>query len=125
MYLEESQEAIVALGLGAPSGGATVSLAPWTGPEAPGSIPNTIKYRLVVADAAGRDVSLVASDVPKGWVASFCSDRVCAPFKVKVAIPESGVKVVEFQLVPPTGKPRAPKVRVTGTDGEHESSATT
>jgi peroxiredoxin len=125
MYLEESQEAIVALGLGAPGSGALVSLAPWTGPEAPGSIPNTIKYRLVVADAAGRDVSLVASDVPKGWVASFCSDRVCAPFKVKVAIPESGVKVVEFQLVPPTGKPPAPKVRVTGSDGDHESVATT
>ena len=125
MYIEESQEAIVALELGAPSASTTLSLVPWTGAELPGSIPNTIKYRLVVAGIAGRNVALKASRVPKGWVASFCSDRVCAPFRVSVAIPESGVKVVEFQLVPPNGNPRAPKVRVTGTDGRHEASVTT
>jgi peroxiredoxin len=125
MYLEEAQEAAIALGLGAPSRGTVVSLVPWTGADLPGSIPNTIKYRLVVADVAGRNVALEATGVPKGWVASFCSDRVCAPFRVSVSIPESGVKVVEFQLVPPAGKPPSPKVRVTGSDGQHQSSATT
>jgi peroxiredoxin/Flp pilus assembly protein TadD len=125
MYLEEGQEAIVALGLGAPARGAVVSLVPWTGADLPGSIPNTIKYRLVVADVAGRSVTLRTSGVPKGWVASFCSDRVCAPFRVSVAIPESGVKVVEFQLVPPAAKAPAPKVRVSGSDGAGVSFATT
>jgi peroxiredoxin len=125
MYIEEGQEAIVALELGPGGGITTLSLVPWTGADLPGSVPNTIKYRLVVADVAGRNVALKATRVPKGWVASFCSDRVCAPFKVSVAIPESGVKVVEFQLVPPAGGAPAPKVRVTGTDGRHESSATT
>jgi len=125
MYIEEGQEAIVALDLGAPATATSVSLVPWTGADLPGSIPNTIKYRLVVADVAGRNVALKATNVPKGWVASFCSDRVCAPFRVSIAIPPSGVKVVEFQLVPPGAKRPAPRVRVTGTDGEHESSATT
>jgi peroxiredoxin len=126
MYLEEGQEAIVALGLSAPSSVASVSLAPWTGAELPGSIPNTIKYRLIVAGASGKNVALRAAGVPKGWVASFCSDRVCAPFRVSVAIPESGVKVIEFQLVPPTAK-AAPgkKVRVIESDGTHSSIATT
>jgi hypothetical protein len=125
MYLEEGQEAIVALGLTAPEGGASVSLAPWTGAELPGSVPNTIKYRLVVAGVAGHNVALKAADVPKGWVASFCTDRFCAPFRVNVSIPDSGVKVVEFQLVPPAAKSPAPRVRVIGNDGTHESTATT
>ena len=126
MYLEEAQEATVALGLSAPAGdGPAVSLAPWTGAELPGSVPNTIKYRLIVAGVAGHNVNLTTADVPKDWVASFCTDKICAPFKVSVAIPDSGVKVVEFQLVPPQAKSAAPRVRVIGNDGGHESTATT
>jgi len=125
MYLEEAQEATVALGLTAPSEGPAVSLAPWTGSDLPGSVPNTIKYRLIVAGVAGRNVALKTADVPKGWVASFCTDKICAPFKVNVAIPDSGVKVVEFQLVPPQSKSATPRVRVIGSDGQHESTATT
>ena len=125
MYVEESQEAEVALGLTGARGSSSVSLVPWTGADLPGSIPNTIKYRLVVAGAPGDNVTLRASDVPKRWVASFCSDRVCAPFRVSVVIPENGVKVVEFQLVPPGAKSTAPRVRVTGSDGGREFFATT
>lgn len=125
MYLEEGQEAVVALGLAAPAEDTAISLAPWTGAELPGSVPNTLKYRLVVSGAAGRNVSLKAADVPKGWVASFCTDRVCAPFEVSVSIPDSGVKVVEFQLVPPQANAATPRVRVIGSDGRHESTATT
>jgi peroxiredoxin len=125
MYIEESQEAIVALRLGDGRGAAAVTLAPWTGPELPGSIPNTIKYRLIVAGNAGKTIALRASDVPKGWVASFCSDRVCAPFRVEVAIPENGVKIVEFQLVPPSATTISPKVRVIGSGDGFESTATT
>ena len=125
IYLEQAQEAVIALDIAAGNGAATtVSLAPWTGPELPGSIPNTLKYRLVVAGASGKNVRLQTAGVPKGWVASFCTDRVCAPFKVGVAIPPSGVKVIEFQLVP-DGKPVAVKgVRVVARDGSAETSAT-
>lgn len=124
MYLEEAQEAIVALGIVAPKG-LTVSLAPWTGPDLPGSIASTFKYRLAIAGVAARNVSLVASEVPKNWVASFCSDNTCAPFKTTLALPPSGVKLVEFQLVPPGAGSRMPKVTVRGSDGKNEASATT
>jgi peroxiredoxin len=125
MYLEEGQEAIVALGLSKPITTTTVSLAPWTGEDLPGSVASTLKYRLVVADAAGKTVALRTQGLPKGWIASFCTDRVCSPFKVSVAIPPSGVKIIEFQLVPPGEKAKIGKVRVTGTDGRSSSSATT
>jgi len=125
MYVEESQEAMVAVALGARKNGALVSIVPWTGPDLPGSIPNTPKYRLVVAGVAGHVVALRASGVPRGWVASFCTDRVCAPSKTTVALPAAGVKVIEFQLVPPAPNVRIPSVRVTGRDGTRESSATT
>jgi thiol-disulfide isomerase/thioredoxin len=124
MYLEEGQEAIAAIELATPHG-ISVSLAPWVGAELPGSVPNTIKYRLVLAGTAGRNVTLDASGLPKEWVASFCSDKVCAPMHVAVVIPPSGVKIVEFQLIPPSGMPAAPKVRVTGRDGSAEATATT
>ncbi len=124
MYLEEDQEAIVALDLTNP-GQTGVSLAPWTGADLPGSTPNTLKYRLVVAGAPGKTLALHAADVPKGWVASFCSDRVCSPFKLSLTVPASGVKVIEFQLVPPDAKAKAPSVRVVATDGSSTVSAAT
>jgi peroxiredoxin/tetratricopeptide (TPR) repeat protein len=125
MYLEEAQEAIVALTLGDAHAGTSLSIAPWTGAELPGSIPDTIKYRVIVVGGAGKTIALKASDVPKGWVASFCSDKVCAPFHVSVEIPDSGVKIVEFQLVPPAATSQAPKVRITSSGDGSESSATT
>ncbi len=125
MYLEEAQEARVALDLTGDRGATTVSLTPWTGPDLPGSLASTMKYRLVVTGKSGKSVDLHAAGVPKGWVASFCSDRVCAPFKVSVELPQSGVKVIEFQLVPPGSTAATPKVRVIGTDGSVSSTATT
>jgi len=101
MYLEESQEATVALDIAPGSAAKTaVSLTPWTGSDLPGSISSTLKYRLVVSGAPGKDVMLSTSGLPKGWIASFCTDRVCAPFRVTTQVAASGVKVIEFQLVP-------------------------
>ena len=122
MYLEQAQEALIALDLSKPSGARTsVSLAPWTGPDLPGSVPSTLKYRLVLAGTAGTNVHLQTAGVPKGWVASFCTDRVCAPFRVGVAIPASGVKVIEFQLVPEGKRVAVKGVRVLASDGTARS----
>ncbi len=98
-YTEEAQEADVALGLGN-GGKTTVSLAPWTGPDLPGSLSSTVKYRLVVAGAPGSTVRLSAVGLSKGWLASFCTDRLCSPMQRIVALPSSGVKILEFQLIP-------------------------
>jgi len=114
MYLEEAQEATVALDASHPAGKTALSLAPWTGPDLPGSVASTYKYRLVVAGTPGKTVALAASGLPKRWIASFCSDRQCAPFRTTVALPASGVKVIEFQVIPQTAAPSAPTIRVDG-----------
>ncbi len=114
MYLEEAQEATVALDAVQPDGKTALSLAPWTGPDLPGSVESTYKYRLVVAGTPGKSVVLAASGLPKRWVASFCSDRECAPFRTTVALPASGVKVIEFQVIPQSRSSSPPTVRVEG-----------
>lgn len=121
IYLEQAQEETVALDLGTgPRSATALSLAPWTGAELPGSVPNTAKYRLVVVGPSLQAIALRATDVPKGWIASFCTDRICAPFKVTTTLPASGVKVIEFQVVPPDAKALAhvPSVRVVASDGK-------
>ncbi len=112
MYLEEAQEATIALDVAHPGGRTALSLAPWTGPDLPGSVSSTYKYRLVVAGTPGKTVSLSAAGLPKHWVASFCSDRQCAPFRTTVALPQSGVKVIEFQVIPQSAASAAPLIRV-------------
>ncbi|MBV8299866.1 MAG: redoxin family protein [Candidatus Eremiobacteraeota bacterium] len=114
MYLEEAQEATVALDAAHPAGKTAISLAPWTGPDLPGSVSSTYKYRLVVAGTPGKSVALEASGLPKRWVASFCSDRQCAPFRTTVALPSSGVKVIEFQVIPQSASAKPPTIRVQG-----------
>ncbi len=125
MFIEQAQEGLISLDFAEDTPRFGVTLAPWTGPDLPGSVPDTIKYRLAVTAAAGKSVKLEASSVPPHWIASFCSDTVCEPKRTTVSIPPSGVKLVEFQLVPPQSRAAAPKVRVTGTDGATSANATT
>jgi peroxiredoxin/tetratricopeptide (TPR) repeat protein len=120
MYLEEAQEATVALDAAHPAGKTAISLAPWTGPDLPGSVASTFKYRLIVAGTPGKTVALAASGLPKRWVASFCSDRQCAPFRTTVELPASGVKVIEFQVIPQSAAASTPTIRVDG-DGASAS----
>ena len=107
-YIEQAQEGTVALGVAHASAPA-LSLAPWTGPDLPGSLASTLKYRLVVTGAPGANVALAASGLPRHWIGSFCSDRVCAPFRTSVVLPPAGVKIVEFQVVP-YGAVKAPVI---------------
>ena len=110
-YVEQAQEGMIALGV-LPGAAPSVSLAPWTGPDLPGSSNSTIKYRLAVTGAPGSALRLSASGLPAHWIASFCTDRVCAPFRTTVVMPADGVKIVEFQVIP-TGRAGHPvRVRV-------------
>ncbi len=115
-YLEESQEGLVALGV-ARSAVPTLSLAPWTGPDLPGSLASTYKYRLVLTGAPGTRVALAASGLPQHWIGSFCSDRVCSPFRVELEVPPDGVKIVEFQVVPLTAHHGPVGVRIDASQG--------
>jgi thiol-disulfide isomerase/thioredoxin len=121
-YLEQSQEALVALGLAGAQPATKVTMAPWTGPDLPGSIASTYKYRVVLSGPPGKAVTLHATGLPKHWVASFCTNRVCSPFTVESAIPASGVLVIEFQVVPDGENPNVrPTVRIDATAGTKRS----
>jgi len=126
MYLEQSQEATVALDISDAHGATGLSLAPWTGPDLPGSIASTIKYRLAVSGPAGNHVALTATGLPKGWIGSFCSDRLCSPFASTIVIPQSGIKLVEFQVVPPDSARHIAQVRIhAASDGKSLADAST
>ena len=126
LYAEEAQEATVAVDLGERATDASLSLAPWTGADLPGSIPSTIKYRLVATGPVGKLMNLHASGLPKGWIASFCTDRVCAPNRVRFTVPASGVKVIEFQVIPDGPKPEsAPIVTIDASAGATHARTTT
>ncbi len=114
----------IAPALGAKSS-LSLSLGPWTGPQLPGSIPETLKYRLTVVGSSGEVVDLRAADVPKGWVATFCTERVCTPNHTHIRLSASRVGIVEFQLVPPNATNIVPKVRVIANGGEGAATATT
>ncbi len=121
-YIEQSQEALVAFGLAGAQSATTVTMAPWTGPDLPGSIASTHKYRVVLSGAPGEAVKLHATGLPKHWVASFCTNRVCAPFTVQSTIPPSGVLVIEFQVIPDDEHSNAhPMVRIDATAGAKRS----
>lgn len=115
-YVEQAQEGIVALGV-AHGGSPALSLAPWTGPDLPGSVASTYKYRLVVTGPPGARIALAETGLPAHWIGSFCSDRVCSPFRTDVAVPPDGVKIVEFQVVPLTPHKGAVAVRIDATEG--------
>jgi peroxiredoxin/predicted negative regulator of RcsB-dependent stress response len=115
-YAEQAQEGAVALDV-ARGSRAALSLAPWTGADLPGSIASTFKYRLVVTGAPGAKLTLAASGLPQHWIGSFCTDRVCAPFRTSVVMPVDGVKIVEFQVVPTTEHKGPVNARIDATSG--------
>jgi thiol-disulfide isomerase/thioredoxin/tetratricopeptide (TPR) repeat protein len=98
---ERTQEGMVAVALAGGVGKPVVSVMPWTGPDLPGSLASTLKYRLIVAARPDAAVTLHARGLRKEWVASFCADGLCSPQSVSFVSPASGVKTYEFQLVPP------------------------
>jgi hypothetical protein len=62
-------------------------------------------------------LALSASGLPKRWIGSFCTDRVCAPFRTSVVVPAGGVKVVEFQVVPTAAHKGSANVRIDAASG--------
>lgn len=124
-YVEQAQEATVALDV-AHGARPALSLAPWTGADLPGSIASTFKYRLVLTGAPGAKVTLATAGLPRRWIGSFCTDRVCAPFRTTVVVPAAGVKIVEFQIVPIAARDERANVRIdASTAGRTVASVTT
>ena len=114
---ERTQEGLIAVALAGGNGKPVASVAPWSGPDLPGSLASTLKYRLIVASAHDAPVTLRAAGLKRGWVASFCADGLCSPRTVSYKAPATGVKTYEFQLVPPTPHARPGTVTISAAGG--------
>jgi tetratricopeptide (TPR) repeat protein len=114
---ERTQEGLIAVALAGGNGKPVLSVAPWTGPDLPGSLASTLKYRLIVAAAADAPVTLRAGGLARDWVASFCADGLCSPQTVSFHAPPTGVKTYEFQLVPPDAGARPGRVTISAAGG--------
>lgn len=77
----------------------TLALTPWTGPSLPTATPAAAKYKLTLAGPAGKNVDLRAGGLPKGWIASFCTDTICSPSTYTLQLNARGKGVIEFQAL--------------------------
>ena len=115
--IERTQEGTIAVALAAGAGKPVLAVTRWSGPDLPGSIASTLKYRLVVAAAGESTVTLRAAGLRPDWIASFCADGLCSPQTVSFRAPQSGVKTYEFQLVPPQPGARPGTVTISAAGG--------
>lgn len=65
---------------------AILSCAVAAGTCHPAAEPGVTSYAVRVTAPADSIVRLSALDVPRGWVASFCTSHVCAPFHVSLPL---------------------------------------
>jgi hypothetical protein len=60
--------------------------------------PATRSYAVRVTAPPGSTVRLAALDVPAGWIASFCTPRVCSPYRVTLPVP-AGRATIQLSYV--------------------------
>ncbi len=77
----------------------TLALGPWTGPSPRTATPAAAKYKLTLTGPAGKAVALSADGLPRGWIASFCTNTACAPFHYTLQLNDRGKGVIEFQAL--------------------------
>jgi len=57
------------------------------------------KYRLEVTGRPNTPLRLRADKVSVGWLAAFCTPRLCSPQRIEVELPASGIAVFQFELI--------------------------
>jgi hypothetical protein len=93
-------------------------LEPWTGSNLPTVTTTAQKYRLRVVGAPNAALVLHADGLAKGWLAAFCTPRVCAPMHVDVTLPKTGEAVYQFELIREENSgPARSGARITSSDG--------
>jgi hypothetical protein len=93
--------------------GLVLALAPFGGPVRTDSV----AFSVGVSGKPGQFVRLRAVGIANGYIASFCTPHVCAPFRVAFALPRSGRESIELQVirnVPGAAPPRTVTVAAAG-----------
>ena len=70
-----------------------------TGTCHPVADPAAKSFAVRVDAGAGTVVRLRALDVPRGWIASFCTPQVCSPFHVSLPL-RNGSGTIQLSYVP-------------------------
>jgi hypothetical protein len=95
-----------------------LSIEPWTGADLQITSTDAAKYRLRVSGKPNATVHLQASHVAPGWLAAFCTPRLCSPQRIETALPRSGQTVFQFELIRESETaPKESGARITGDDG--------
>ena len=76
-----------------------LSIQPWTGSDLQTTTERAAKYRLNVSGKPNATLHLQARGVAQGWLAAFCTPRLCSPQRVDLTLPGSGASVVQFELI--------------------------
>lgn len=95
-----------------------LTIAPWTAPPLPTATRAAATLQLTVSGRPAQGVRLHADGVANGWLAAFCTSRLCSPLGVDVTLPSSGRAIYEFELIrqDPNG-PRRSGAHIAGDDG--------
>ena len=95
-----------------------LSVEPWTGDDFQTTTSAAAKYRLEVSGRPKSTLHLRAQDVAPGWLAAFCTPKLCSPQQVDVALPPSGDAVFQFELIRESDDaPRQSGATIVGSDG--------
>ncbi|HTU83098.1 MAG TPA: hypothetical protein VMF61_13270 [Candidatus Acidoferrales bacterium] len=76
-----------------------LTIAPWSGKAPATTTAAAAKYRLTIVGAPNAALTLKASRLARGWLAAFCTPKVCAPMQVDVRLPASGRTSYAFELI--------------------------
>lgn len=95
-----------------------LTVTPWTGTNLATATSVAVKYRLRVTGAANASLVLRADRLAKGWLAAFCTPKVCSPMRVDVTLPASGAAIYQFELIrEEPGSPAHSGARIVSSDG--------
>lgn len=80
-----------------------LAIEPWTGSDFQTTSLTAAKYRLEVSGRPNDVIHLSAKNVASGWLAAFCTPRLCSPQRLDVTLPSSGLAVLQFELIRESG----------------------
>lgn len=76
-----------------------LTVQPWTGSDFQITTETAAKYRLEVTGRPNSTLRLHAAGVAQGWLAAFCTPRLCSPQRIDARLPASGDAVFQFELI--------------------------
>ena len=95
-----------------------LAIQPWTGNDFQTTTTGAAKYRLEVTGQPNATIRLQTSGVADGWLAAFCTPKLCAPQRIDFALPRSGQAIFQFELIRETDTaPHQSAAKITGGDG--------